>query len=224
MKTICPKCFQEYDIADEMKDQEVSCGICQQQFTAKLAKDCPRCGTANPALRTLCRRCNSRLPMQRNANSPAAYEQSTRDKKFPLKKVIYAISGILALTAVIYFWNTASKSKQEKENITCSKALEDYNAQACPIANKEFVKIDRNIWPDIPRELRSKFPSRFCPVRHRSNSNLIPVCFADDKVREVLIPDDMNNPGEIAEFLIKTVLPEDSELRRKALNNAEKYK
>ena len=102
--------------------------------------------------------------------------------------------------------------------------LQDYNAQVCPVANKEFVVLDLNIWGEIPYELRSKFPSKFCPVRHRSFSNLIPVRFADGKMREVLIPDDLDNPGEIAEHLIKEVLPEDSELRRKALNNAEKYK
>ena len=70
MKTICPHCYQQYDVEDNFLQQKVTCSVCNQDFTVGKARFCPDCGTINPAHYFKCRQCGKELPAQRTAQPP----------------------------------------------------------------------------------------------------------------------------------------------------------
>ena len=70
MKTVCPHCNQEYDVEENFLQQEVTCSVCNQDFTVGKAKICTDCGTINPAQAFKCRQCGNVLLALRTAESP----------------------------------------------------------------------------------------------------------------------------------------------------------
>ncbi len=59
MKTICPNCYQKYNVSDEDQGKELTCEKCQRDFVAGKAKFCPECGIANTDSAAKCRKCDS---------------------------------------------------------------------------------------------------------------------------------------------------------------------
>lgn len=70
MKTICPHCYQKYNVEDNFLQQKVICSICKQNFTVEKAKFCADCGTINPMQYIKCRQCGKEFPPQRTAPPP----------------------------------------------------------------------------------------------------------------------------------------------------------
>ena len=70
MKTICPHCYQKYNVEDNFLQQKVVCSVCKQNFTVEKAKFCADCGTINPMQYIKCRQCGKMFPPQRTAPPP----------------------------------------------------------------------------------------------------------------------------------------------------------
>lgn len=75
MQTVCPNCYQQYDVPDDYLQQEVSCEKCHHDFFITKAKFCTECGAANPQQIFECWKCNksfaSPLPLHRVSRSGA---------------------------------------------------------------------------------------------------------------------------------------------------------
>lgn len=69
MKTCCPHCQHEFELAKEMAGKTVSCSLCKQSFIAALPRFCIYCGQLNPCHDKFCRECGrplcSRQPLLR---------------------------------------------------------------------------------------------------------------------------------------------------------------
>lgn len=61
MKTVCPHCQHEFELAKGMAGKPVSCSLCKQSFIAALPRFCIHCGQLNSCHDEFCRKCGKSL-------------------------------------------------------------------------------------------------------------------------------------------------------------------
>jgi len=104
MKTICPHCYQDYDVTEDFLNQEVNCTVCKKAFTVRKMKLCSECGTPNPAQALMCRQCKHDFPITlapfprqtstEQSFSPVPQSPSSGNTKCPAKKKYSILDGM----------------------------------------------------------------------------------------------------------------------------------
>lgn len=74
MKTICPYCYQDFEVPDNYLNLLVTCSACQKNFTVQKGKFCSECGTINPAQASSCRQCQCEFPQNPSFAGESAKE------------------------------------------------------------------------------------------------------------------------------------------------------
>ena len=130
MKTICPHCKNEFEVAEDFLNRNVTCPNCNQKFSVQEVKTCARCGTANPHDALVCRKCHLDLTAA-NAlrGKPSEAEEvkakktpSDRWKKFretaaPIARAAIKLLILAAIAAGAWFgYNYYTGKKQAEEN------------------------------------------------------------------------------------------------------------
>lgn len=59
IKTVCPNCYQKYNVPEDYIQKEVTCDKCQYKFFVTRAKKCSHCKAENPAQAFHCWKCNT---------------------------------------------------------------------------------------------------------------------------------------------------------------------
>ena len=80
MKTVCPNCYQQYDVPDDYLQQEASCKKCQHNFFVTKAKFCAECGTANPQQKFECWKCNKSFVPFRVSHPPGDHSELPEER------------------------------------------------------------------------------------------------------------------------------------------------
>lgn len=94
MKTVCPNCYQKYEVPEDYIQKEVTCEKCNFGFFVNKAKFCPECGGANPAQSFECWKCHTEflIPLKKPSirptytmnNSPNELYGTPMESKSPL--------------------------------------------------------------------------------------------------------------------------------------------
>ena len=116
MKTVCPHCYQKYNVEDNFLQQKVVCSVCKQNFTVEKAKFCADCGTINPMQYIKCRQCGKEFPPQRTAPPPQrtfSTCQTTYQTRVSSAETVSRITRwgfdilalILACPIIVFFWS-----------------------------------------------------------------------------------------------------------------------
>jgi len=111
---MCPHCNQEYNVEDNFLKLEVTCTVCNQNFTVNKAKFCADCGTVNPAQAFKCRQCATDFPLpqtktvieaSQNVAPVSQHEEqrvSSAELISPFEK--FSIRAAFLIIAMIFFF------------------------------------------------------------------------------------------------------------------------
>lgn len=130
MRTICPHCKKEFEVAEDFLNQNVTCTNCNQDFNVQEVKTCARCGTSNPHDALVCRKCHLDLTAadalrgaSGEAEKPEVKKTSPdRWKKFkekaaPIAGTAIKLLVVAAIAAGAWFgYNYYTGKKQAEEN------------------------------------------------------------------------------------------------------------
>lgn len=123
MKTVCPFCFQVYELADSSVNQLATCPACRNDFAVIEAKDCPVCRCKNPGNSITCWKCNTKLNQPVSSGSRIVY------RRFPVRLaelvpyiifiLIILLNGLIYLLLPISFTMKGKEKLGEKYLQTC---------------------------------------------------------------------------------------------------------
>lgn len=115
MKTVCPFCFQVYELDDSSVNQLATCPACHNDFSVIEAKDCPVCRCKNPGNSITCWKCNAKL------KQPGSSVPRIVSRRFPVRLaelvpyIIFIL--IILLNGLIYLLLPISFTMKGKENL-----------------------------------------------------------------------------------------------------------
>ena len=144
MRTMCPYCYQEFEVKEEYLDQTVACADCNRTFTVQKVKNCPRCGAVNPQSGKSCRKCHLDLTSAAAPPSPPPEKEAESEKTVspperegngsrPLLRLLKTMILFAILAAVVIGgWMGYRYLKVGKKQAEESKKVRDIQKEVQP--------------------------------------------------------------------------------------------